>query len=46
MKPIVLPTSTSPSGIAIFSSTPLASASTSWVTLSVSSSKSASPFCT
>jgi hypothetical protein len=38
MKPIVLPTSTSPSGIAIFNRTPDASASTSCVTLSVSSS--------
>ena len=35
---IVFPTSTSPSEIAILSSTPDASASTSWVTLSVSSS--------
>ena len=38
MKPIVLPTSTSPSVTAILSRTPLASASTSCVTLSVSSS--------
>ena len=35
---IVLPTSTSPSSTAIFRRTPDASASTSWVTLSVSSS--------
>ena len=35
---IVWPTGTSPSRTAIFSSTPSASASTSWVTLSVSSS--------
>ena len=46
MKPIVRPTSTSPSGIAIFRRTPLASASTSCVTLSVSSSYRASPFST
>jgi hypothetical protein len=38
MKAIVLPTSTSPESTTIFSRTPSASASTSWVTLSVSSS--------
>ncbi len=38
MKPIVRPTGTSPSVTAIFSRTPVASASTSCVTLSVSSS--------
>src|SRR5919198_1167435 len=43
---IVLPTSTSPSLTAIFSRTPDASASTSCVTLSVSSSYSGSPFST
>src|SRR6266851_1596326 len=43
---IVLPTSTSPEEIAIFSRTPEASASTSCVTLSVSSSYSGSPFST
>src|SRR5207302_10171068 len=43
---IVLPTSTSPSWTEIFSNTPDASASTSWVTLSVSSSYSGSPFST
>src|SRR5437764_15471994 len=46
MKPIVWPTSTSPSDTAIFSRTPVASASTSCVTLSVSSSYSGSPFST
>ena len=46
MKAIVRPTSTSPSATAIFKRTPLASASTSWVTLSVSSSYSGSPFAT
>ncbi len=46
MKPIVRPTSTSPVGIAIFRRTPSASASTSCVTLSVSSSYSGSPFAT
>src|SRR5438874_10893917 len=46
MKPIVWPTSTSPSATAIFRRTPLASASTSCVTLSVSSSYSGSPFST
>src|SRR6266516_3776291 len=43
---IVLPTSTSPEEIAIFRRTPDASASTSCVTFSVSSSYSASPFST
>src|SRR5439155_19193263 len=43
---IVLPTGTSPSATAIFNRTPEASASTSCVTLSVSSSYSGSPFCT
>src|SRR5712691_2393375 len=43
---IVLPTSTSPSDTAIFSRTPDASASTSCVTLSVSSSYRGSPFST
>ena len=38
MNAIVRPTSTSPEGTTIFSSTPSASASTSCVTLSVSSS--------
>ncbi len=46
MKAIVSPTGTSPAGTAIRSRTPLASASTSCVTLSVSSSKSGSPFAT
>ena len=46
IKAIVWPTGTSPSGSAIFSSTPRSSASTSCVTLSVSSSKSGSPFST
>src|SRR5215470_1984254 len=43
MKATVSPTGTSPSETAILSSTPAASASTSWVTLSVSSSNSGSP---
>src|SRR6185436_10718934 len=43
---IAVPTGTSPSGTTIFSRTPEASASTSCVTLSVSSSKSGSPFST
>src|SRR5436305_10586729 len=43
---IVWPTGTSPDSTAIFSSTPLASASTSCVALSVSTSKSGSPFST
>src|SRR5207249_11531499 len=43
---IVLPTATSPSATAIFRRTPDASASTSWVTLSVSSSYRGSPFST
>src|SRR6266567_422827 len=43
---IVLPTSTSPEEIAIFRRTPDASASTSCVTFSVSSSYSGSPFST
>ena len=42
----VCPTGTSPAATAIFSSTPDASASTSWVALSVSSSYSGSPFST
>src|SRR5262249_14007697 len=42
----VWPTGTSPDSTAIFSSTPLASASTSCVALSVSTSKSGSPFST
>ena len=43
---IVAPTATSPSATTIFRSTPSASASTSWVTLSVSSSYSGSFFLT
>jgi hypothetical protein len=46
MNATVCPTGTSPSATAILSRTPAASASTSWVTLSVSSSKSGSPFST
>src|SRR5207237_2278097 len=46
MTAIVWPTGTSPDSTAIFSSTPLASASTSCVALSVSTSKSGSPFST
>src|SRR3954454_2154514 len=46
MKATVCPTGTSPSATAILSRTPAASASTSCVTLSVSSSNSGSPFCT
>src|SRR4029079_17607249 len=44
MNATVCPTGTSPSATAILSRTPAASASTSCVTLSVSSSNSASPF--
>ena len=43
---IVWPTGASPSASAICSSTPAKSDSTSWVTLSVSTSKSGSPFST
>jgi len=46
MNATVCPTGTSPSAIAILSRTPAASASTSCVTLSVSSSNSGSPFST
>src|SRR5262245_29363055 len=46
MMPTVVPTSTSPSAMTIFRRTPSDSASTSWVTLSVSSSYSGSPFAT
>ena len=46
MMPTVVPTSTSPSATTIFSRTPSDSASTSCVTLSVSSSKRGSPFVT
>src|SRR5215475_7542494 len=46
MTAIVSPTGTSPDSTAIFSRTPLASASTSCVALSVSTSKSGSPFST
>src|SRR5689334_4478986 len=46
MTAIVSPTGTSPDSTAIFNSTPLASASTSCVALSVSTSKSGSPFST
>src|SRR3954466_1066927 len=46
MNATVCPTGTSPSATAILSRTPAASASTSCVTLSVSSSKSGSPFST
>src|ERR671933_180743 len=46
MTAIVVPTSASPSGTVILSRTPPASASTSCVTLSVSSSYSGSPFST
>ena len=46
MIPTVVPTSTSPSATTIFRRTPSDSASTSCVTLSVSSSNSGSPFAT
>ena len=46
MTPTVVPTSTSPSATTILSRMPSASASTSWVTLSVSSSYSGSRFAT
>ena len=46
MYAIVCPTGASPSASAIFSSTPAKSDSTSCVTLSVSTSKSGSPFAT